>query len=995
MRFNLIIYCILTGCVVCLAAGPARSQAPIVINTTNGPDSSWMGKDIPSVALGKKKFNLRRKLYQNLITRFNAYYNAHTKLERVVQNAIEQHENNYDSLLTLFAYAPEDFVGMRSNLDSIIYDASYGIEVHDPRSKWIDNLYLIAGEAYFHKRDFFNAIAAFKFIIKQKGGTDQEGEPDIIGTRGYTPEQQISVATPEAKKLFYHVPSRNDAIIWLIHSYIDSGSYDLARNLISTLKADPAFPARLHTELLTMQAWFYFRQGLVAEGIPFVLRAVDSLKDKRMRARWQFLLGQFYQQDGQWALAQPHFQQVTRLPADPMMHFYAYLNMTEMHILENKEDFKTGSEPLLAMARKDKYERYRSIIYYNLGRMALKAGLSAEATSYFRRSLRYNRDNTSQTLLTTHLLADTYFASGHYREAQAYYDSTAVSMNPAAADYGTVILRRDALSDVVVQLDIIARQDSLEQLAAMPRDELMAFLEQIVADSTRARRRRNLILREPAERQVGAAGLAALNQPAADAPGSSPKDWYFYNNSLKAKGFTLFRSQWGKRPLQDNWRTETGSGKKTIAAVSPGNASDSVSSRRKGQSTTGAITVESLLAGIPLTPEGKTTAEDSIREALFQQATVFYDRLQQDSVSLRLLQELRARFPDNPHGDEIAYRLSLIYSHLNNPVRADFYRKELTAKFRTSKFTQALYGTPKDTAAPMERLISGIYDSAYMAYLTGAYDRVLLLKDSATRIYPDNRQKARFDLLGAMVLVKQQSDSAGKIALQDITDKDAADTAIAQQARAILNALNHKQELIEHLAHLQLSESEEPPLAAEPQPARAATPGETVPRDSSVAAPPPGVAAVPAPAPSPRADTATDTIQAKPPPPLPKTPYKLSPKEPHFVVLAFNHTDKRFIDESLNRFSAYNQKNHLTQGIEVSSYLLGHNQVVLIFRLFPDEVAALKYYQEISARAPESIITDIPRNYYRFFIISRDNFILLNSTKDYDGYLQFFSRNYR
>ena len=991
MRFSLFIYCVLTGWLVCLAASPAHSQAPIVINANNGPDSSWMDKDIPSVTLGKKKFNLRRRLYQNLITRFNAYYNAHTKLSEVVDAATRQHENNYDSLLTLFPHSPEDFQGMQSNLDSIIYDASYGIEVHDPRSKWMDNLYLIAGEAYFYKRDFFNAIAAFKYIIKNKGTKDEEGEPGIIGTRGYTPQQQISIATEEKKKLFYHTPSRNDAFIWLIHSYIDSGAFDLAQNLISTLKTDPAFPARLHTDLLTMQAWFYFRQGLVAQGIPFVLRGVDSLQKNRMKARWQFLLGQYYQQKGAWPLAQLHFEKVTHLPSDPMMRFYAYLNMTEMHILENKEDFQTGSEPLLAMARKEKYERYRSIIYYNLGRMALKSGLPKEAIRYFLKSLHYNRDNTSQSTLTSHLLADTYFDAGNYREAKKYYDSTALSMNPSMPGYGTVTLRRDALSDIVTQLEVISRQDSLQQLAAMPRDQLMTLLNQIVEDSAKARRKRNLILREPAAQGSGIAGLAGqLNQEAGVAEGNSPQDWYFYNNSLKAKGYNLFRSQWGKRPLEDNWRTQTGSGGKAVAGV-PALSGDSAALHRKQNATGEGLTVEDLLAGLPLTPELKKTSDDSVQEAIYQEATIFYDRLQDDSVSLRLLQELQERFPGNPHSDEIAYRLSLIYDHLGAAQKAAFYRHELATKFGNSKYTQALNQVSKDTAAPMDRLISGIYDSAYLAYLSGEYDRVLLLKDSATRIDPANQQKARFDLLGAMVLVKQQADSAGKTALQDVVLKDAADTAITQQAKAILNALNHKQELIEHLAHLQLPEPEKETPVASARPA-------PVPPPTAVQPPAPvtkpEVAAVPVPA-VPK-DTARDTVKAVPaPPPPPKTPYKLSPSEPHFVVLAFTHTDKRFIDESLNRFSAYNQQNHRKDRIEVSSYLLGHNQVVLIFRLFPDEVAALKYYQEISQKAPESIISDIPRNYYRFFIISRDNFILLNSTKDYDGYLEFFSHNYR
>lgn len=979
---------VLTGWLVSASVLESRSQSPIVLNATNGPDSSWMNRDIPAVALGKKKFNLRRRLYQNLITRFNAYYNAHTKLAEVVASATAAHQNNYDSLLTLFPYAAADFSGTETNLDSVIYNASYGIEVHDPRGKWIDNLYLIAGQAYFYKQDYHNAIAAFKYIIKQLGPKDEEGAPGIIGTRGYTSEAQISVATPEQKKLLSHTPSRNDAYIWLVRAYIDSGAYDLARNLLSTLDADPAFPTRLHTDLVTMHAWFYFSQGLVDQGIPFVARGVDSLSDRREKARWEFLLGQYYEQKGRWTESQLHFNRVTHLPADPVMHFYAYLNMTEMHILEKQENFSQGSEPLLAMARKEKYERYRSIIYYNLGKMALKSGLPEQAIPFLVKSLHYNRENTAQTALSTRLLADTYFSTGHYREAAQYYDSASIAMDPSAPGYGEVKERRDALADVVVEMDIIGRQDSVQQLAALPKDELIARLKEIVDDSLRARRRRNLILREPAAGAM--AGLSPADNPTQTQEGSSPKDWYFYNNSLKATGFNLFRNQWGKRQLQDNWRTKSGSGK----AVATGIAKTDSAARRAHAADSGELTVETLLAGLPLEPEQKKTSDDSIREALFSEACIFYDELGEDSISLSLLQQLTTRFPDTAHAAEIAYRLSLIYAHLGDSRKAAFFRNQVTTNFGASKYAAALRQAPRDTAAPMERLIAGIYDSAYLSYLGGQYDRTLQLKDSATRIDPTNRQKARFDLLGAMVLLKQQSDSAGKIALQQITDRDAADTGIAQQARTILNALNHKQELIEHLAHLQLPEEDTGTAvtAAAPKPAQpvVATPQKTIPPPVSH----PPVAAAP-PVQMPPRDSARDTVKAASPPAPPRTPYKLSAQEPHFVVLAFNRTDKRLIDESLNRFSAYNQQNHLKDRIEVSSYLLGRNQVVLIFRLFPNEVAALTYYREIAAKATSAIIPDIPPAYYRFFIISRDNFILLNSSKDYNGYLEFFSKNYR
>jgi hypothetical protein len=282
-----------------------------------------------------------------------------------------------------------------------------------------------------------------------------------------------------------------------------------------------------------------------------------------------------------------------------------------------------------------------------------------------------------------------------------------------------------------------------------------------------------------------------------------------------------------------------------------------------------------------------------------------------------------------------------------------------------------------------------LYNAAYLNYLGGDYEKVLALKDSATLIDPHNAQKSRFDLLGAMVLIKQQSDSAGKIALQKVMTGDKSDTAIAVQAAAILNALDHKQELIEHLAHLQLPESQ----PTETQPSHAINENEAIPSTKDTAltvAPPPPAPATPA-----KPKPVKDTAKQAPPPPPPITPYKINAASPQFVVLAFNRTEKKLIDECLNNFSTYNEKMHAQDSIEVSTYLLANSRVILIFRLFPNELSALRYYKEIKGKAITTIIPDISTNDYRLFIISRDNFILLNNSKDYPGYLKFFSENYR
>jgi hypothetical protein len=100
------------------------------------------------------------------------------------------------------------------------------------------------------------------------------------------------------------------------------------------------------------------------------------------------------------------------------------------------------------------------------------------------------------------------------------------------------------------------------------------------------------------------------------------------------------------------------------------------------------------------------------------------------------------------------------------------------------------------------------------------------------------------------------------------------------------------------------------------------------------------------------------------------------------------------MDEGLNQFTRYNAAKHAADKIEVGSFVLTPNDVMLIFRIFPNEDKALEYFDEIRDAAAANIIPRIRPTEYNFFVISRDNFILLNSTKDLTGYRKFFTETY-
>ena len=73
-------------------------------------------------------------------------------------------KDNYAKLLPFYSYSLDNTASQKTELDSVIYKATAGILLHDLRSDWVDNFYLLIGEAYYLRKDYDSASMTFQFI---------------------------------------------------------------------------------------------------------------------------------------------------------------------------------------------------------------------------------------------------------------------------------------------------------------------------------------------------------------------------------------------------------------------------------------------------------------------------------------------------------------------------------------------------------------------------------------------------------------------------------------------------------------------------------------------------------------------------------------------------------------------------------------------------------------------------------------------------------------
>lgn len=72
-------------------------------------------------------------------------------------------------------------------MDSVIKKSSFSTQIHDPRSKWFDNLYFLMGKASFVKNDFEGAISTFQFIANEYKDQGKKSDKKKVKTNPDAP----------------------------------------------------------------------------------------------------------------------------------------------------------------------------------------------------------------------------------------------------------------------------------------------------------------------------------------------------------------------------------------------------------------------------------------------------------------------------------------------------------------------------------------------------------------------------------------------------------------------------------------------------------------------------------------------------------------------------------------------------------------------------------------------------------------------------------------
>ncbi|MDQ2719681.1 MAG: tetratricopeptide repeat protein [Bacteroidota bacterium] len=964
-------------------------------------------KTLKSEKTGEKKFTIPRRFIQNTVSHYNYFFNANNKINTVIERARMSRKDDYSALLPFYSFSLTTTAAQKNELDSVIYKSTAGILLHDLRSDWVDNLYLLIGEAYYLRKDFDSASMTFQFINYNLFPRKRKREDDqlIVGSNDNGNNNALSISSRESqnivKKVFSRPPSRNDALIWQVRTLIEMGEFSDASGFINTLLNDPFFPKRLRTPLEEMQGYWFFKQQMYDSAVIHMVEALPNAMDEEDKARREYLIAQLYEMNHKQDTASEYYDKVIRHTTNPLMDIYANLNKAKMLKSKDPSEIDKSIGRLLHMAKKDKFDLYRDIIFYSAAQLALEKPDTSAAVSFFKKSVFYNTDNISGKNKAFLILAEISYQQKKYKDAFAFYDSLQTS-DTTLGDISKIITRRNALAQIVKNINIIEREDSLQAIAALSPADREAFLKKLSKKLESDRGAKD----ENGDYSNSAFDYFNTRNQSGDifANNVTKGDWYFYNTSVKSKGFTEFKRVWGKRQDVDNWRRNSNSNQIINNNTAPGGNPDSAQNNpglatRDDDPLTAAagsvnanktmaavsqkdISVAGLLANVPLSKPLMDSSNRKIAVSLFQLGKNYQDLLEDYNAAIETYSKSLKRFPDSLYQGELYLNLSYCYRKTGNLAQADYYKNLLLNKFSKSKFTQyALHPesfnpSKKDTASNFR------YDDIYNLFIEGNFDKAIKEKQRADSLYGNSYWTPQLLYIQSVYYIRQRQDSMATNVLNQILVQF-PHSPMRNKAATMISVLNRRDSIEKYLTNLhveRLKEDSEIVVFDDTKISK----NVPLPSNSN------NIEKKTAPA---IVEKAVINPDKQLPAAIKNKTFTFDPNVSQYVVMVLKKVDPVYSSEARNAFVRYNREKFYSLNLQITKDTLDNDRTLLIFSEFINADAAIKYRDRIKNDARVEI-SWLPADKYSFYIISNTNLELLKENKNLQSYIDLLNIKY-
>lgn len=640
-----------------------------------------------------------KRQYHNVTARFNGLYYAKLRHREAMEEIMLAHKDDYAQYLPIFIVSLDAAVSSgASSFEESIKKCSNVIQRKE-HSRWIDQSFLLIGECYYLRRNYFDAIETFQYVNTKFKGSH---EADLASS-------------------------------WLIRCYTSTKQYSRGQAVLDRALESKKFADKHQSFLYLAAAESQMAQSKLQKCAEYLEIALEHTLNRNQKRRVHYLLGQIYLEI-ESRKAPIHFRKVLRMRPEPEMNFQCKIRMATAYT-DIREGKLKAQKILVKLTRSKKYFAYRDILFYELAKIDKDRNDIKSMLGNLKKSIESSPEINAQRKKTWLSFADYYFEIKNYAKAQLFFDSLGQNIDKDHPRFKEIKNKQNYLGDLVKNMQLVAMQDSLLELGAMEESRLIARIDRILENE------RQEALREQARQadSVKAAANAAtispqfidpmlmqrnmMSAPTANAGG----EWHFYNNQILGADLNQFMQLWGKRENKDHWRRSArGQSEESSDATVSGQAEELTPEQVIADSIAKLPrTRETLLQQIPRDENSRNRCLDLLRKAHLALAKGYKDRFLDYTASLNWLGKHLNRFPRSISEPEVLYQSYLCYDLLGKSVEKEKCRQILDSLYPESSYAKLLSGTFISNSDSLHEAADLHYRKCYMLFSAEQYDSVI------------------------------------------------------------------------------------------------------------------------------------------------------------------------------------------------------------------------------------------------------------------------------
>jgi len=925
-------------------------------------------KPLPYERLLNKKYTLGRRAYQNTVSQFNYLFYATISLDEIIQKARNLYEDDYTELLPFYDYDLSNTA--KESIDSIIYRCNANIVLHDLRSNYVDDAYLLLAKSYLFHKNFDTAASVLQFInysfYEKADGADQ-----IIGSN-LNKSGKFSIASAENNRAWENKNVRNESMIWQARNYFEAGEINEGISLLQLLKTDAGFPKRLHPFLYEQLAYGYYLSGMNDSAANYLIKGLENAQDLLTKARWSFLIAQLYEKEQRIDLAYIWYRKAGAIASNPVIAVYAKIYMTSIEANRGEKSWEDLANALERLLKKDKYSAFADIVYYEMAQLAFRNQAISKANQWLIASIQKNEKNNKLKQKALVQLGALNYKTDRFSIAKIAYDELKELLK-TYPNYDQITLRKKWIANIADLDELIANEDSLQMIYAAPKKDQVQIAKQWQIRANLIKSEQKDILNDPLKNKALSAPLISNNQNNNTAKQEPKSDFYFDNPQNVSKGIENYINKWGDRPNVDNWRRKT-----TIQVTRTNSFNTNVDSIQSNKSlntneveikNSDTINIQLIQNDIELLQSKTSWNKNSLSIA-----KLFLYELGDFEKALPRYQAVIQKNIDSITTESALLDLASHYLHLGKPTISDSLIQLITRQFPEGIYVQKKKA--KENLDRIDKNSSEAYKTAYFLAQIGDWDQFSAQMEVAEAQFKGTKWNTPYQFLKVKMNAQLGKDSIAIEYLNDIIAKTKSES-IKARAKNIITEINNRKITEAYLAALKIEKPTKLVNAKEEALEQAKIPTIVLKNDSSLNS----IGKINNMAPVSTKKDSAQTLAV-----TDQIVFTNDSLEQHYIALQTINVSAAFVKEIQNALKDVNAEDFRKLNLAVTYVQFTDQSHIVWIGPFTNASDGLAYINKVKPRLSTEIISFIPKKQYDLTLIGKSNIIMINNQEQLEQY---------